>query len=129
MTRKFKYAMLLAAVAAGLPWANGIFADQAVCPTFSAGAETDAATGSVLNFGQAAIGRADNGIVFMQAGAMGCHAIQVFCNIGDVDGNGVIDGLDIDDYVRVYLTGVGTPLEICAANIDVAPFANLILAQ
>ncbi len=129
MTRKIKHAVLLAAVGAVLPWASGISADDAVCPTYSAGAETDSATGSVVNYGQAVIGRADNGIVFMQAGAMGCHAIQVSCHLGDVDGNGVINGLDIDDYVRVVLTGIGTPIELCAANIDVAPFTNLLLTK
>ncbi len=108
-----------------------IHADQAPCATVSAGAETDDMTGSLQNVGQAAIGRADNGVVFMHAGGIACLASStgVSCLLGDVNNDGFIDGLDIDPYTQVKISGMGTPQELCASNLDVEAFVALLLSQ
>ncbi len=106
-----------------------LLAGQAPCQAVSAGAETDALTGSVQNVGQAIIGRADNGTVFMHAGLIPCLPAHLSCLLGDVNGDDVIDGLDISGYVDIKLTGVGTPRELCAADIDIATFISLLLGQ
>ena len=122
---------LVATVAVLIPgWHGGIEAQQAPCAIFSAGAETDGGTGSLLNVGQAAIGRTNNGAVFMQVGGLGgCGAIRVFCNLGDVNGDGFKNGLDVQPYVDVLLTGNGTPRELCAADVGVSGFVDLIMLK
>ncbi len=126
MTSK-RLAMLLLCLAALPPATDRSIADEAPCAVVSAGAETDTATGSVQNVGQAMIGRANNGSVFLHAGGIPCFGVHLSCMLGDVNGDGVIDGLDIIEYVDVQLTGVGTPRELCAAGIDTATFASLLL--
>ncbi|MCG8408668.1 MAG: hypothetical protein MI923_25980 [Phycisphaerales bacterium] len=105
-------------------------ADQAPCVTVSTGAETDALTGSLQNVGQTVIGRADNGVVFMHAGALAClTTASVPCLLGDVNNDGLIDGLDIQPFALVKITGIGTLQELCASNIDVPDFVALLLSQ
>ncbi len=106
-------------------------ADQGNCPVLSAGAETKTGANivSYQNLGQVVVGRSDNGVVFLHAGGGACLSVLVPCTLGDVDGNGRINGLDIDDFVRVKLTGVGTPRELCAANITNAYFVTLLLTS
>lgn len=109
---------------------DGIQAQQAPCTIVSAGAETDGVTASLLNVGQAAIGRANNGALFMQAGGLGgCGALRVFCLLGDVNGDGFKNGLDVQPYVDVLLTGMGTPRELCAADVGIPGFVDLILIK
>lgn len=111
------------------PLSDRLQADIAPCVILSAGAETDAATGSVLNVGQTLIGRADNGNVFLHAGGIPCLAVQITCVLGDVNGDGLIDGLDVAPFVDIKLTGIGTPRELCAANIDNMFFVSLLLGS
>jgi hypothetical protein len=116
-------AALVAAVAGFLA------ADQAKCPTLSAGAET--ATGVNLvtyqNLGQVANGRASNPTVTMHSCIGACLSVLVPCTLGDVNGDGFIDGRDIQYFIRVKYTGVGTPRELCAANCSYAYFVGLLL--
>lgn len=105
-------------------------ADQAPCVIVSAGADRDTMTGSLQNVGQTVIGRADNGVVFMHAGAIAClTTAPAPCLVGDVNDDGLIDGLDIQPFTFVKITGVGTPHELCASNIDVPDFVALLLSQ
>ena len=58
---------------------------------------------------------------------------------GDVDQNGIVNGLDIAAFCRVYMnTGGATAQEICTAdchvdgvvnNRDIIDFANIVLSQ
>lgn len=66
------FACILIAVLAVLPAAHWILAD---CQTVSAGAETDAATGSIQNVGQVAIGLTHGGGVHLHAGIIPCLAM------------------------------------------------------
>ncbi len=122
-----KQAALVSCALLTLFLADRLRADESLCAVVSAGAETDAATGSVQNVGQAMIGRGDNGTVFMHAGAIPCLAIHVSCFLGDVNGDGGVDGLDVEGYTRVTITGLGTPRELCAADIDIPTFVDLLL--
>ena len=122
-----KYAALVSCALLTLPLADRLRADEAPCAVVSAGAQTDDATGSAQNVGQAVIGRADNGTVFMHAGGIPCFGVHLDCMLGDVNNDGKVDGLDIQLYVDVTITGVGTPLELCAANIDLPTFVDLLL--
>jgi hypothetical protein len=122
-----KYAALVSGALLTLPLADRLRADEAPCAVVSAGAETDAATGSAQNVGQAVIGRADNGAVFMHAGGIPCFQVRLTCTLGDLNGDGTIDGLDIAPYVVVTITGIGTPRELCAAGIDMLTFVALLL--
>ena len=118
-------ATLVAAIAGFLA------ADQARCPTLSAGAET--ATGVNLvtyqNLGQVANGRASNANVTMHSCVGACLSVLVPCTLGDVNGDGFIDGRDIQYFIRVKYTGVGTPRELCAANCSYAFFVGLLLTS
>jgi len=49
--------------------------------------------------------------------------------LGDVNGDGFINGLDIADYVRVTIDGDGTPRELCAADLEISDFITLLLSQ
>lgn len=118
-------AVVVAAVAGYLA------ADLAKCPTLSAGAET--ATGATLvtyqNLGQVANGRASNATVTMHSCIGACLSVLVPCTLGDVNGDGFIDGRDIQHFTRVKYTGVGTPRELCAANCSYAYFVGLLLTS
>lgn len=122
-----RYAVLLLCTGLLLPVGRRLVADEAPCAVVSAGAETDSGTGSVLNVGQAMIGRANNGSVFMHAGGIPCFRVHLSCLLGDVNGDGVIDGLDVEGYTRVTITGLGTPRELCAADTDIPTFVGLLL--
>jgi hypothetical protein len=124
-----RYAVLLLCAGVLLPVGRRLVADQAPCSVVSSGAETDSGTGSVLNVGQVMIGRANNGSVFMHAGGIPCFQVHLSCLRGDVNGDGVIDGLDIEGYTKVTTTGLGTPRELCAANIDISTFVGLLLGS
>ncbi len=110
------------------PFGHTLRAEEAECTVVSGGAETDALTGSIQNAGQVVIGPAAAGSVVLHAGAIPCLAVHIDCLPGDVNGDGLIDGLDIGRYVDVTLTGIGTPRELCAAAIDEASFVELLLA-
>jgi len=62
---------LLIALLAVLPSVHWIYAH---CQAVSAGAETDVATGSLQNVGQAVIGRAKAGSIHLHAGIIPCLA-------------------------------------------------------
>lgn len=128
MNAKRYFAMVLCSLAL-LPIAGRLDADQAPCVIISSGAETDAGTGSVQNVGQTVIGRASNASIQMRAGGIPCLvlATTVTCTLGDLDDNGLINGPDISPYVRVRITGTGTPQELCAANITIPGFVILLL--
>ena len=113
--------------AGGLMWCAGRLLGDEVCVVVSAGSSSHADTGSILNVGQTAIGTATDGVITMYAGGIPCFALHLVCLLGDVNGDGLIDGLDVNEYVRVKLTGSGTARELCAANISVADFVTLLL--
>lgn len=47
--------------------------------------------------------------------------VPVTCMKGDVSIDGIVDGNDIDRFVQVYLNGGGTPVEICAGDLEASP--------
>ncbi|MCA9255615.1 MAG: hypothetical protein KDA33_08245, partial [Phycisphaerales bacterium] len=117
MTRN-RIQLTLIALAAMFLAAPRIDADQA-CSVTSVGAQIGATPGSVMIVGQTAIGFATDGNTNLYAGALHCLSgdAGAGCLLGDVDNNGLIDGRDIDEYLMVYIDGLGTPQQICAANI------------
>ena len=104
-------------------------ADDANCVIISAGAQMENTPGALYNVGQVTVGTMTDGVVVMHVGGIQCLAQGIVqCLKGDVDGNGLINGNDIDNYVQVTLTGIGTPKELCAADITIPDFATLLLA-
>lgn len=49
------------------------------------------------------------------------------CLLGDVNEDGLINGLDIQGFVRVKETGTGSAWELCAANLSYAAFIDALL--
>ncbi len=49
------------------------------------------------------------------------------CVLGDVDNNSLVNGADVDDFVRVKFAGTGTPHELCATNMTFAAFVQRLL--
>ncbi|MCB9851603.1 MAG: hypothetical protein H6819_00800 [Phycisphaerales bacterium] len=131
MNRTKRTQLAIVALAAMVLAAGRIAADQANCEVISSGGMVGNTPGSVMIVGQTAIGFATNGDTAMFAGHVYCltQGPQVACLLGDVDNNGLIDGRDIDEYLMVYIDGIGTPQQICAANIEVEQFVALLLAQ
>lgn len=83
---------IIAAVLVALPATRLILAD---CQTVSGGAETDAATGSLQNVGQAVIGRAQGGGVYLHAGIIPCLArAECFQVAPDLDQDCDVDADD-----------------------------------
>ena len=119
---------IVAVLCAGLAWvgATPLRGDEARCPVVAAGVLV-MPNNTVQIVGQGVIGRADNGVVFQHAGAISCYQVEITCRLGDVNGDGLIDGDDVDPYVRVSFTGIGTPRELCAANLPVPAFVALLL--
>lgn len=102
--------------------------DDANCVIVSAGAQMEGTPNALYNAGQVAIGTTSGGGVIMHVGGIHCLAEGVAqCLKGDVDTNGLINGGDIDEYVIVTLTGVGTAKQLCAADLEVAEFVALLL--
>lgn len=118
--------IVISATLALLPLTDRLLGDE-VCAVVSAGAETAGAGNSYLNVGQTAIGIASNAGVIAHIGAIHCIAAHVICKLGDMNADGFVDGEDIDAYVRVKITGMGTPYELCAANLSNAAFVALLL--
>ena len=106
--------------------AQRLSADGTDCVTLSSGSVTYLAGGTQIA-GQTCKGSSSNGTINMVAGVSRCMGIS--CLLGDVDHNGVINGLDIDDFVHVKLLGTGTPYELCASNLTPDAFAQLLLQQ
>lgn len=93
--------------------------DQAHCVTISSGASTDFSMQARVTVGQAVIGRASDGIVFVHAGIHGCSAlISLEPLFADFDQNRLIDLHDLDGMVGC----IGGPDEevIMACDIGIA---------
>ena len=101
-------------------------ADLEHCPIISAGAETTLPA-SYHNIGQGIIGRSSNATTSAHHGGLACLRVHTTCLLGDVNGDGKIDGLDVAAYTEVTLTGIGTPRELCAANLTIDDFAELLV--
>lgn len=104
-----------------------LLGDQHHCPVIVAGTRVYP-NNTVQLVGQGVIGRSNNGTVFAHHGAIGCYQVEITCLLGDVNGDGLIDGDDANPYVRVHITGIGTPRELCAANLTPGAFATLLLS-
>lgn len=105
---------------------------QSYCGTTSAGGQIETTPNAILIVGQTAIGNASGDGIHLYAGGLHCLAMgitSVPCLPGDVDNNGVIDGRDIDEYMRVNITQTGTAQELCAANLNISDFVALLLQQ
>lgn len=125
--RTMKRHLILAGIAVGVALlAADSRADIEQCRIISVGAETTL-PGSYHNVGQSVIGLSTNATTIAHHGGLGCLRVHTTCLLGDVNGDGLIDGLDIDPYTGVTLTGMGTPRELCAANLDISTFTDLLL--
>ncbi|RIK64265.1 MAG: hypothetical protein DCC65_14710 [Planctomycetota bacterium] len=121
-----KSAFILLSLLGGVLLVADLHADSARCPILSAGAETTL-PGSYHNVGQSVIGVSTGATIHAHHGGLACLRVQTSCLLGDVNGDGLVDGLDIDPYTNVNLSGVGTPRELCAASPDVTTFVDLLL--
>lgn len=122
--------LILSCLTLTLTLAGPSEADNANCVIVSAGAQMETTPGALHNVGQVAIGLTSGGGIEMHVGGIHCLSMGILqCLKGDVDINGLIDGQDIDDYVRVTITGSETALEKCAAGISVPDFVELLLNQ
>ena len=120
-----RYSLTLAILLLAL--VQPLSADGTNCVTLSSGSVTYVAGGTQIA-GLACIGSSTNGAINMVAGISRCMGAGT-CLLGDVDHNGVINGADIDNFVRVKLTNTGTPYELCASNLATDAFADLLLQQ
>lgn len=119
---------ILFAGVAGLALASArLYADVEHCPTHSAGAGTSTPGPQFHNVGQSVIGISSGATAVAYQGSMYCLRVDTTCLLGDVNGDGLVDGADVQSYTEVKLTGVGTPRELCAASPDVPAFVNLLL--
>lgn len=129
MRKKKTTACLLSAMLI-MAFTNYSSGDDADCIVLSDGSARLETPGATAILGQALIGRSTNGTLVMHAGAIHCSAeSDVQCLLGDVDNNGLINGMDIDDYIQVVTTEMGTPQELCAAAIDIDAFVALLLGN
>lgn len=104
----------------------GLQADLVHCQTISAGAGTTTPGPSFHNLGQTVVGRSSNASTVVWHGAMYCLRVEQ-CALGDMNCDGDVNGLDIQIYKNVILTGVGTPSELHSASIDIPTFVGLLL--
>ncbi len=94
----------------------------------SAGGAIDDNNDSIQVVGQTAIGVCSDASIRMFVG--GLYTLnETTCLKGDVDLNGLIDGNDIDDYITAVVDGLGSPQQLCAADLEIADFATLLLGQ
>ncbi|MBI4578504.1 MAG: hypothetical protein HY718_02310 [Planctomycetes bacterium] len=103
--------ILLAAAVAVWPTARWLLAD---CQTVSGGAETDAATGSLQNVGQPAIGRTTDGVTYLHAGIIPCLATGLCIQVApDLDNDCDVDADDFD-LLADCSSGPGVPHPVSA---------------
>jgi hypothetical protein len=121
-----KYALLVLAALAIAFVGPASRADVEHCRIISAGAETTLPA-SYHNIGQGIIGRSSNASTSAHHGGLACLRVHTTCLLGDVNGDGIIDGLDVAPFTEVTLTGFGTPRELCAANLSIDDFAELLV--
>jgi hypothetical protein len=119
--KKYLFLVLLLAVCS-FSWA-----DVYHCPVLSAGAQTTTPGPSFHNLGQVVAGRATNATTIMVAGSMACLRVETDCLLCDVNNDGLKNGLDVQGYVDVLVSGTGTPLELCASSPAPAAFVACLL--
>lgn len=103
-------------------------ADQEHCISAgSAGVRTSTPGPSFHNVGQMALGISSNAIVTAYQGNLYCLRVNTLCKPGDVNGDGTINGLDIQPFTDVKVGAGGTPREMCASDMTVAQFIALLL--
>jgi len=119
----------LLGLAACLSLATLVVADQQRCVSIgSAGVRTTTPGPSFHNVGQMVIGISSNATVTAYHGCLHCLRIQSTCKLGDVNGDGNVNGLDIQPFTDVKVSGAGTPGELCASSMTIAQFIALLLA-
>ena len=115
--------------AACLSMATLVVADQQRCVSVgSAGVRTTNPGPSFHNVGQMAIGISSNATVTAYHGCLSCLRMQTTCRPGDVNGDGNINGLDVQPFTDIKVGAGGTPRELCASNMTIAQFIALLLA-
>lgn len=127
MREKHASRIAIAAAIAAMSWTAGVTADSAECPVITSGSQKTRLGDSIMHVGLTAIGTASNGSVTAHVGAIHCYTVASTCLQGDVDHNGLVNGADIDDFVRVKITQNGNEWELCAASITVEKFVTLLL--
>ena len=106
-----------------------VLADEEHCVSIgSAGVGTTTPGPQYHNVGQMTIGVSTDGVTRAFHGCMWCLRVGSTCKLGDVNGDGVVNGLDIQPFTDVKVSGTGTPFELCAADLDLAAFIALLLA-
>ena len=104
-------------------------ADQYHCASVgTAGVRTTTPGPSFHNVGQMAIGISIGGGVRAFQGNLHCLRIDTLCSPGDVNADGDVNGLDIQPFTNVKVSGAGTPLELCASDMTIPQFIALLLA-
>ncbi|MBK8269453.1 MAG: hypothetical protein IPK83_14570 [Planctomycetes bacterium] len=102
-------------------------ADMEHCTTHTAGVQTTGSP-SFHNIGQSVVGISTGAATIARHGSLNCLRVHTTCILGDVNGDYLIDGEDVQRYTEVKLTDVGTP-RISAASPTVPEFVNLLLNQ
>ena len=105
----------------------GLQADLVPCQVISAGAGTTTPGSQIHNVGQILGGMSTNVSTVVWHGALYCLRVETQCTLGDMNCDGDVNGLDIQTYKNVILTGVGTPSELHSAGIDIPTFVGLLL--
>lgn len=104
-------------------------ADEEHCISVgSAGVRTTTPGPSFHNVGQMALGISTSPTVRALQGNLYCLRIDTLCSPGDLNADGDVNGLDIQPFTDVKVSGAGTPLELCASDMTVAQFIALLLA-
>ncbi|HWL94245.1 MAG TPA: hypothetical protein VNT79_12000 [Phycisphaerae bacterium] len=125
--KPFKILGLALGVAALAMIGAPVQADIEHCPTHSMGAGTTTPGPSFHNVGQSVIGISSGATVVAYQGSLHCLRVHTTCILGDVNGDFLVDGADVQGYTDVTITGTGTPRELCAASIDVLTFVGLLI--
>ncbi len=130
-----QYLLVAACSSVLAPVGGDLMAQHLPCRAISAGAETDALTGSIQNVGQAAIGIASNGVISFHAGAIPCLAPTPCMSMARADLDADCD-VDLDDYAVFTSCASGPygPVEIgCEGrdfdgddDVDLADFSLLV---